>query len=265
MTHDPIRLLDDPSAHAALRRDLVAAARHRAPYDAAAGAARFEASLAQGTGAASTGWSAGALGLGALILGGLITAGVWFSSTPEAPGPEPVGARGPIAAASIEAPAPVVAPSEPVTPAPVVAPVQPAVAAPVVEAVPEDRAEETDAPVAPRSAKPARARVGAGAKKKDPAPASEADAAADYLREARSLQAARALLGRDAAQALTRAQAGAAEFPRGAFGQEWQGVEILALFELGRRAEAEPRATRFLDQYPHGPYASQVREALQRP
>ena len=84
MTHDPIRLLDDPSAHAALRRDLSVAARHRVPFDAAAGAARLEASLSKGTGAASSSWGGSALGVGALILGGLIAAGVWLTATPPA-------------------------------------------------------------------------------------------------------------------------------------------------------------------------------------
>lgn len=267
MTHDPIRLLDDPSAHAALRRDLAVATRHRAPYDAAAGAARLEASLAKGTGAATAGWSGGALGFGALILGGLVTAGVWLATdraaTPEPPRAPVVGIR------AASEPEPIVALEEVAPPASAVAstPVAPPVVAPPIEAVPEDMVEEAEVPTPP-IAKPARARVATASRKKDPAPpAGEAGeaAAADYLREARSLQAARALLGRDAAQALARAQAGAAEFPKGAFAQEWEGVEILALFELGRRAEAEPRASRFLDRFPHGPYASQVRDALQRP
>lgn len=274
MTHDPIRLLDDPSAHAALRRDLTVAARHRAPYDAAAGAARFEASLAKGAGAASSGWSGAALGVGALILGGLISGGIWMSGAGE-PSIEPPPARGsgvagPVAAR--EPVAPSVAVAGPVVEGPVVAglidgapPATPEPVAPVAGAVPEDMARETGE--TPPAAKPARAPRVKAPKKDLPgaAPAEVSSGGADYLREARSLQAARGLLGRDPAGALARAQAGAAEFPQGAFAQEWEGVAILALFELGRRSEVEDRASRFLARYPKGPYAAQVREALGRP
>ncbi len=38
-----------------------------------------------------------------------------------------------------------------------------------------------------------------------------------------------------------------------------------ALFELGRRSEAESRAERYLERFPKGPYAAQIREALARP
>ncbi|MFY0531226.1 hypothetical protein [Nannocystis pusilla] len=43
-------------------------------------------------------------------------------------------------------------------------------------------------------------------------------------------------LGRDPAEALARAEAGAAEFKAGQFAQEWEGVAVLALFELNRKA-----------------------------
>lgn len=269
MTHDPIRLLDDPSAHAALRRDLAVAARHRVPFDAAAGAARLEASLSKGAGAASSSWGGSALGVGALILGGLIAAGVWLTAPPAAEQP----AADTIARGRASAPAIVEAPvvEVPVVEAPVV-PAAPVVAAPVpaVAAVPEDMVEETDVPAAP-SKPSARPKVRAQKQKKErpevaPAAGSREGIAggADYLREAKSLQSARGLLGRDPAQALARAQAGAAEFPGGAFAQEWEGVELLALFELGRRSEAESRAERYLERFPKGPYAAQIREALGR-
>lgn len=267
MTHDPIRLLDDPSAHAALRRDLAVAARHRVPFDAAAGAARLEASLSKGTGAASSSWGGSALGVGALILGGLIAAGVWLTAPPAAEQPQAdTIARGRASAPTIVE-APVI--EVPVVEAPVV-PAAPVVAAPVpaVAAVPEDMVEETDVPATP--SKPS-ARSKVRAQKKDrpeaaPVAGSREGIAggADYLREAKSLQAARGLLGRDPAQALARAQAGAAEFPGGAFAQEWEGVELLALFELGRRSAAESRAERYLERFPKGPYAAQIREALGR-
>lgn len=245
---DPIRLLADADAPATLRRDLSAAARHQVAYDASAGAARFEASLAEGAGgAASSGWGAGALGLGALLLGGLIGGGVWFMRAPE-PEPPRVVAGGP------RGEAPFVAP----TPTPVVIP---GAIAPAESAAPQDMLEETD----PAPARPPRVRARRATPEAADRPAAEQTiSGADYLREAKALQAARGFLGRDPAQALARAEAGAAEFPAGAFAQEWEGVAILALFELERRSEAERRANAFLGRYPKGPYAAQVREALGR-
>jgi hypothetical protein len=84
----------------------------------------------------------------------------------------------------------------------------------------------------------------------------------DALREARNLQAARSQLGRDASRALALAEAGAAEFTGGTFTQEWEGVAILALFELGR-PEARTRGEAFLRTYPSGTYAQRVRQALE--
>ncbi|WAS98947.1 hypothetical protein [Nannocystis punicea] len=264
MNQEPTRLLDDVTASAGLRRDLAAAARHRVPYDAGAGAARFEASLAKGAGAASSSWGAGTLGLGALILGGLIGGGLWLSQPTTTTPPPALGGPG-----EGRAPEAVVKDmsSEPAR--------APAVLAPV--AVVEDMAQEAAPASAPEevaedmSEKPAARGDG---KKVRAAKATRTDAraaaragggSADYLREARDLQAARGFLGRDPAEALSRAEAGATEFKAGQFAQEWEGVAVLALFELNRRSEAERRAAAFLSRFPNGPYAAQVREALDRP
>lgn len=270
MTHDPIRLLDDATVSGGLRRDLAAAARHRAPYDVGAGAARFEASLAKGAGAASSGWGAGALGLGALILGGLIGAGVWLSR-PAAPAGDPAPAGSGVVAALPAVPLADVSPDMSKQPV-VTAPAEGAGAAPAgpdVDVV-RDMSEgaglagaDTPEEPAPASAKKPRIRRG-GAGRPEAAAASD-PGAADYLREARSLQAARRLLEREPSQALARAEAGAVEFKAGAFAQEWEGVAILALFALDRRTEAERRANAFLARYPNGPYAAQIREAQVRP
>lgn len=266
MNHDPIRLLDDVTASAGLRRDLAAAARHRAPYDVSAGAARFEASLAKGAGAASSGWGGAALGVGALILGGLIGAGVWLSS-PAAPveDPRPAGVE---AVVLHEPPAPRedVLESMPAgtgIPAPVVA-TAPRGPAEVPEEVGAD-ALEAPAEKPTAGAKKVRSRRPAVDAARQDRGAAGGPSSADYLREARSLQAARGYLGRDPAEALARAEAGAAEFKAGAFAQEWEGVAILALFALDRRSEAERRATAYLARFPKGPYAGQVRDALERP
>lgn len=258
MTHEPTRLLDDASASAGLRRDLAAAVRHRVPYDASAGAARFEASLAKGAGAASSGWGVGTLGLGALILGGLIGGGLWVSRPPEAVAP--AVELGEVVARPVTPKA--VVQDMPREPAPSSAPVPPAVPAVVAEDMshrPDSAAPEAGA--AGKKARGSKSARGSGAREAGAARAGSAD----YLREARSLQAARGFLGRDPAEALARAQAGAAEFKAGAFAQEWEGVAVLALFELDRRTDAERRAGAFLARYPNGPYAAQVREALERP
>jgi hypothetical protein len=256
MTHEPTRLLDDATAPAGLRRDLAAAARHRVPYDATAGAARFESTLAKGAGAASSGWGAGTIGAGALLLGGLIGAGLWLSRPADPPPQtEPVIAA---VRAAPEASSPV-SEDRSDEPSPTVAPAPP-------EEVIEDMSEETAAPTPePRaeSKRPRGRKAIRGQATREVVSAREGSA--DYLREARSLQAARGFLGRDPAQALARAEAGAAEFKAGAFTQEWEGLAILALFELDRRGEAERRARAFLARWPNGPYAAQVREALGEP
>lgn len=272
MTQEPTRLLDDVTASAGLRRDLAAAARHRVPYDAGAGAARFEASLANGAGAASSGWGAGTLGLGALILGGLIGAGLWLSRGPDAGAPEldPIG--GGVAVSSVPAVEPVaedrsqaaaraveaVAKDMSQEAARAPAPEPPAAPEEVVEDMSEKTGNEVRAEAKKaRTRRASRGEAGRGT-------LGSGDGSADYLREARSLQAARGFLGRDPAEALARAEAGAAEFKAGQFAQEWEGVAVLALFELDRRTEAERRAAAFLARFPNGPYAAQVREALDR-
>lgn len=247
MTADPLRLLQDPATSAALRRDLGAAARG-VPYDVGAGLARFEASLSQGTGAAATsarvGGASGPLAVGGLLLiGGLAAALGWALAAPE-PTPAEFAARE-VAVA-------------PVLSSPVPTPLPPPVVPDVVSGVePQPQADAIAvAPAAPRTSKSRRPK---GVRNevsvvKDSRPA-------DYLREARSLNAARGQLGQDAAQALALAEAGIAEFADGTFTQEWEGIAVLALFELGKLDEARTRADSFLLRYPSGTYAPRIRKA----
>jgi hypothetical protein len=86
--------------------------------------------------------------------------------------------------------------------------------------------------------------------------------AGDALREARELNVARSLLGKEPARALALAEAGAAEFRAGTFTPEWEGVAVLALFELGRVDEARARGEAFLQRYPSGTYAPRIRQAI---
>lgn len=248
MTHEPVRLLNDPAIGAALRRDLGSVARVDVGYDVAAGLARFEGNLAAGTGVAkSAGVSGGAIAGAALLLAGGLTAALLLWPA-QAPTPETIAsATGSIAA--------------PLTTPPTVPPLTPALAPVATEHATLIPLEEPQSQVKPIK-RPVRPRPSEA----DPAdPIEQAGSAAtptDALREARNLQAARSQLGRDASRALALAEAGASEFTGGTFAQEWEGVAILALFELGR-PEARTRGEAFLRTYPSGTYAQRVRQALE--
>lgn len=68
--------------------------------------------------------------------------------------------------------------------------------------------------------------------------------------EADLLEEARALLARDPARALARANQTAARYPRGVLVQEREVIAIQALRRLGRDAEAERRARAFAKAFP---------------
>ena len=246
MTGEPNRLLHDPATAAVLRRDLGVASGQGVGFDVSAGLTRFEsalaADLARGTGAGA-GASSGGLAVGALLLaGGLAAALGWQLAGPAEP--QERHFTGTVAQRVALDPEPMVAPTPMRVPA--------IVAAPALAAEPSP----PDAEPAPLDRSPPVRRVRAA---RDHAP--EAKAPADYLREARELNAARGFLGSDPAQALALAEAGKASFASGAFAQEWEGVAVLALFELGRSEEARTRGDAFLQQYPNGTYAPRIRAA----
>lgn len=251
MTGDPNRLLHDPAIGAVLRSDLGVASGHGVEFDVSAGLTRFEsalaADLARGTGSSVSAGSGG-LAVGALLLaGGLAAALGWQLAGPEEPTPAIASREVTVHRAALE-PEPIVAPT------PVHVPVRVPVAQPVADPIVDEVADEAAdaAPIAaPRSRKVRGVR----------GEAAPADAPADYLREARELNAARGFLGGDAAQALTLAEAGKTRFAAGAFAQEWEGIAVLALFELGRADEARTRGDAFLQQYPNGTYAPRIRAA----
>ena len=62
--------------------------------------------------------------------------------------------------------------------------------------------------------------------------------------------------------ALELAKAGLSEFSAGALQQEWEGLVILALTELGEHDEAARRGDKFLSKYPDGPFSAKIRRAL---
>ncbi len=256
MIGDPLRLLDDPTIGATLRTDLGAAS-HGTAYDVEAGLARFQSTLATNVGhvgRAPAGVSSG-FAVGALVLaGGLAAVLGWQLAGPTTTTPTaPTNA--------------VVARAAPRT----IEPLEPG-AAPVVAApgeVEEDDAEVVEASVpgvpsvgaerpANRLARVARIRSDRGARNE----ASAVREGGDALREARELNAARSLLGMESARAFALAEAGLAEFRAGTFAPEWEGVAVLALFELGRVDEARTRGEAFLQRHPSGTYAPRIRQAI---
>jgi len=254
MTRDPLRLLDDPTLGATLRTDLGAAS-HGAAYDVDAGLARFEtalaANMARGTGAVGGGMSAG-FAVGALMLaGGLAAALGWQLAGPNAPAPtHAVVARVQPAPRTFAAP---------------VSERAPRVAA-IAEDLIEDDAIAAQGPpaiVERPTSKPARApKIRSTRGVRNQASAMPGPATDDALREARDLNAARGQLGDDPAQALALAEAGAAEFRAGTFAPEWEGVAVLALFELGLVEQARARGEAFLQRHPSGTYAPRIRQAI---
>lgn len=244
MTEAPNRLINDPAIAAVLRSDLGVASGHVVGFDVAAGLTRFEstlaADLARGTGA---GAGSGGFAVGALLLaGGLAAALGWQLAGAMEPAPSP----------AVLARRVTLDPEVRVTPMSVRVPaLAPAPAPP--ETVLEAEDDLTGLAPVEKSSQSRRVRSTRGGVK----------VAADYLREARELNAARAFLGSDPSQALALADAGRATFAAGAFVQEWEGVAVLAMFELGRFDEARTRGDAFLERYPNGTYAPGIRAALQ--
>ncbi len=243
MTGAPNRLINDPAIAAVLRSDLGVASGHGVGFDVAAGLTRFEstlaADLARGTGASA---SSGGLAVGALLLaGGLAAALGWQLAGAVEPAPSP----------AVLAHRTTLDPEVSVTPTSVRVPALAPAASPPDPALADDGLAEL-APVE-KASQSRRIRGNHGG----------VTVAADYLREARELNAARAFLGSDPSQALALADAGRATFAAGAFVQEWEGVAVLALFELGRADEARTRGDEFLERYPNGTYAPRIRAARQ--
>jgi hypothetical protein len=73
----------------------------------------------------------------------------------------------------------------------------------------------------------------------------------------------RALLATDPEQAYRLANAGHRRFVSGILRQEREGLAILALYQMGRRAEATRRSERFLESYPRSPLRAQLERELQ--
>jgi RNA polymerase sigma-70 factor (ECF subfamily) len=81
-------------------------------------------------------------------------------------------------------------------------------------------------------------------------------------KEIQEVAAAERLLSTSPAQALALARAGEASYPSGYLREERRYIGVIALFKLGRLDEARATATRFLSDYPDGPFSGRVRAAL---
>lgn len=256
MMSEPTRLLDDPAIADGLRADLAQAnSVVLEGLDLSAGAAGLKAAIAVETSAVGTA-GAGAGKMLALGLLGTVTAGalVWLALRSPEPDPHPrLGAADPVAAAP-EA-AGVAAPSEPVSDLSEPDVVDAEAAPSVVEPEPKP---EPDA--VPSQAEPeAPARDVAAAARKRPRKANKQD---DYLREAKLISDARAAMKTDASAALKLLEEARSEFPRGMLREERKALTILSLDRLGRSAQAQASAKRFLKQHGEGPYAAAVRQVL---
>ena len=128
-----------------------------------------------------------------------------------------------------------------------------------------DESEVARVAVPPVQELPARASVPEPSASAQFAPA-RAHATGDRARrEIVQLGRVKVLLARDPARAYAAAQSGHREFPRGVLRHEREGLAVLALFALDRRAEAEVRARAFLERYPSSPLRAQIEQRRRAP
>lgn len=254
---DPERLLDSEGLSEALREDLARAAAHDVGYDVAAGAARFEATLAQGGplppdggggAAVAAGGSAKGLalvaGLALVVGGGAIAWSLGGGDAP--PTSAPVAVADPEPASAEAPPTPEVEPEPAIEPEPTPEPSPPT--------EPEAEPPAADAP-ATKTGSPNRSRT------KAPRPQPPADANR-LEQEMRATDRARQALAKDPARALSLALEADREFAGGLFGEDRQGIAILALFGLGRDDQARRKAKAFLKAHPRSSYADKIRDEI---
>jgi len=273
----PVRLLEDPRLVAELRGDLQQMAAREVDYDSARGLAGLSAALAAPapsgdavgsnldpfaaspsealeatSSAAGAGGAAAASGFPVAIkltllaaVGGMIALGASFLGTDPAgesaservPGPAPAVLLPPAAQPSVErassgdgvrvaAPAPALErPSQPLT----------------------------AASVEPTPTEPAASRASA---RPGPSPS---------RREITQLNRIRALLDRDPAAAHRMIGVAQREFPSGVLREEREGLDAIALFELGQPERARSQAERFVARYPNSPLRARVERLLGSP
>ncbi len=256
MTGEPSRLLESEGLGEALKTDLARAAEHDVGYDVEAGAARFDAMLASGgppPGGGGTEVAAGgslAKGL-SLVVGLAIVVGggaIAWSLAGSDEGDSKVVAAVPSVADEIEEspPEPAVMKPEPVAEG--IEPVAPPEPPEVVEA-PSDEPE----------ARPTKGAHGKQTRRTKSARPSDEDR---LRREMQATDRARQALAGDPKRALSLVGKANREFKGGLFGEDREGIAILALFGLDREDEARRRAKAFLRAHPKSSYADKIRRAM---
>jgi len=77
--------------------------------------------------------------------------------------------------------------------------------------------------------------------------------------EVEMVESIRAALTADPSRALSLIQEARRRFPKGSLNEDRAAFEVLALERLGRNAEAEALAERFLRRYPNGPFSARMK------
>jgi hypothetical protein len=83
--------------------------------------------------------------------------------------------------------------------------------------------------------------------------------------EVQTLDAARAALASQPAQALALCNEHSRRFPKGMLGEERERIAIEALVGLGRKSEAKARADRFLQVFPNSTYKKRIDRLTSEP
>jgi hypothetical protein len=84
------------------------------------------------------------------------------------------------------------------------------------------------------------------------------------LQEIQGVAAAEHVLASDPARALALVRESEARVAGGYLSEERRYIAVVALSALGRTAEAQAHAARFLHDYPGGPFTARVRAAAER-
>ena len=246
----PSRLLADATTHPRVRADLARVKSASYAYDQAAGLAALQTSLrsldaataggqALGSGAttastvstagtsAATLWAAKALVITALGVG---TWTAWIASEPSA-------------SRHLEMPRPGAAESTHESPQPAHTNREPA---------------QLDVASQSPALQPAIAETPARAHKVRPQ-------AASVRREIDQLRQIKLRMATDPGAAYRLARRSAREFPSGVLREEREGLSILALWQIGRHADARADAEQFVARYPQSPLRARIEQLLSAP
>jgi hypothetical protein len=256
----PRRLLDDAALAPTLRGDLERTAASACAYDSTAGLAALQVALGVSVVAVAGG--------AAPAVAAAPNASAAAAAAPAVKSAALLGAAGAKVGVSVVAAtaavmiASALVTSERSAPGPSHARTR-AIAAPAPATPADSDLASVAEPVMPQP--PARANVPAPASPAQLTPARTHALGERARREIAQLGRIKVLLAHDPARAYAAAQSGHREFPRGILRHEREGLAVLALFALGRRAEAEARARAFLERHPSSPLRAQIEQCRRAP